>query len=883
MSDHTVAAQQKSGEKPAIEENAFDALERDFQEVLTELMGDKSLERFRVEYEKLHKALKKSYEGEKRLTQKCRELNAEIVANAAKVSTALKLSQEDQGTIASLKKEIEKAWKMVDAAAEKEARARETIQSLKLEIANLSKLVEQGAGLTMGQEHSVNELLKIKEELTKDRDEKLSEIVELRQSLVEAATKQAKAESEKREADIKINELKEDINVRTHEAQREGRKRDKLDRELKTARLDLESKNIEIKNKQGTLGKLQEECSRLEANLKEQKIANERAVKDNDLLNGRILKTQQENEQQMIQVNILTNENHEKASELKLKEEEINTLRQENMKLAKLRETIQRKLRGVEDHKSEIEQDKETLKSNIIGLERELEAMKKNAEIDRKKIDELTREKELLNKKMLKTAADTTKQQDIVKLHEQSKKNLEHEIQNYKDEAQKQRKLIYQLEKERDRYINEASEMTQKCLGAMEEVKIREMQIFDYKKKIAEAETKLKQQQNLYEAVRSDRNLYSKNLIESQDEIQEMKRKLKIMNHQIDQLKEEISAKDSALLKERLDHQDVEKHKEQLKAELARMRQEVEHMRQRCGELEAENGKQHKIIMSADAERLRQKKELDQVINERDILGTQLIRRNDELALLYEKIKIQQSTLNKGEIQYRQRLEDIRLLKLEVKKLRREKNILLKSVANVDELRRELFHVQRELLRERTRCKALEEELENPMNIHRWRKLEGSDPSTYEMIQKIQTLQRRLISKTEEVVSKEMSIQEKEKLYIDLKQILARQPGPEVAEQLQIYQQSLKDKTKQMKAMSSELNMCEAQNSEYRYEIETLVRELHDAKNKYYMQKRKERNLKERERHMTGGMIPPLISSQRQESVNRFTGGGFNLKQAQKA
>ena len=40
--------------------------------------------------------------------------------------------------------------------------------------------------------------------------------------------------------------------------------------------------------------------------------------------------------------------------------------------------------------------------------------------------------------------------------------------------------------------------------------------------------------------------------------------------------------------------------------------------------------------------------------------------------------------------------------------------------------RRELYHVQRELLRERTRCKALEEELENPMNIHRWRKLEVS-------------------------------------------------------------------------------------------------------------------------------------------------------------
>ena len=75
------------------------------------------------------------------------------------------------------------------------------------------------------------------------------------------------------------------------------------------------------------------------------------------------------------------------------------------------------------------------------------------------------------------------------------------------------------------------------------------------------------------------------------------------------------------------------------------------------------------------------------LVSERDILGTQLVRRNDELALLYEKIKIQQSTLNKGEIQYRQRLEDIRILKLEIRKLRREKTTLTKSVASVEDLR----------------------------------------------------------------------------------------------------------------------------------------------------------------------------------------------------
>lgn len=58
-------------------------------------------------------------DNEKRLVKKCRELNSEIVGNAAKVQTALKLSEEDQQTIVALKKEIEKAWKMVDSSHEK--------------------------------------------------------------------------------------------------------------------------------------------------------------------------------------------------------------------------------------------------------------------------------------------------------------------------------------------------------------------------------------------------------------------------------------------------------------------------------------------------------------------------------------------------------------------------------------------------------------------------------------------------------------------------------------------------------------------------------------------------------------------------------------------
>ena len=60
------------------------------------------------------------------------------------------------------------------------------------------------------------------------------------------------------------------------------------------------------------------------------------------------------------------------------------------------------------------------------------------------------------------------------------------------------------------------------------------------------------------------------------------------------------------------------------------------------------------------------------VINERDILGTQLIKRNEELSLLYEKIKIQKSTLDKGEIYYQERLTDIANIRKHIAELKRQ-------------------------------------------------------------------------------------------------------------------------------------------------------------------------------------------------------------------
>jgi chromosome segregation ATPase len=423
--------------------------------------------------------------------------------------------------------------------------------------------------------------------------------------------------------------------------------------------------------------------------------------------------------------------------------------------------------------------------------------------------------------------------------------SLVSEVSDQKQEIQHLRKAIYQLEKDRERLSNEVTNQRASFLSTQEELKLRDVQILELTRRSTEWEAKLRQQQQLYEGVRADRNHYSKGLIEAQDEIAELRKKFKIMGHQIEQLKDEVSSKDQAIVKVHYEFQKAEKIKENLQNELNKLNLHVKANHELIEQQDNELKKLTTALKHMDEESLAQRKEYDHIINERDILGMQLIRRNDELALLYEKLKVQRSALRHGEAQYSARMDDLRLLRIKVKDLVRENRLYAGSGEQIAELRREILHLQRELLQEKTKVTALSEELENPMNVHRWRKLEGSDPATFELIQKIQTLQRRLISKTEEVVEKGLIIQEKDKLYAELKSILARQPGPEVAEQLNVYQQNLKKKSSQMKAMASEVNMYQAQVNEYKYELERVNRELMDMKKKYYENKRKEQLARE--------------------------------------
>ena len=70
-----------------------------------------------------------------------------------------------------------------------------------------------------------------------------------------------------------------------------------------------------------------------------------------------------------------------------------------------------------------------------------------------------------------------------------------------------------------------------------------------------------------------------------------------------------------------------------------------------------------------------------------------------------------------GEATFREREEDVRVLRIEVKRLRQEEASLQKTAQNMEEMKKEVLQLQKDLLQEKTKVKSLQSELENPLNM----------------------------------------------------------------------------------------------------------------------------------------------------------------------
>ena len=529
-------------------------------------------------------------------------------------------------------------------------------------------------------------------------------------------------------------------------------------------------------------------------------------------------------------------EKSHKALDISIKEKtfEHGITKKELKKVKKIIAIAEKRVAHFLKMKAKADIAREEIMAQKTKVQDELLTQKQACEKLKKSISELTREKDILDKDLVNSEDRAGRLGAVIKLQHNTGKNLGVEETGHVIHGRQQHEQIEALEADLEKYERAHSEANKMYYAALDWVKREDRNIVELQMNISEGGTRLKQQQNLYEQVRADRNTYSKNLIEHQNEILEMRRRFKMMNHQIEQLKEEITGKDHALVKEHFEHHKVEREKDVLKNAVTKAKKRTVNCRQIGAQQSSELQKLNSILQEAEAERNRQSKEISAITAEQQLLGTQLTQRNQELRTLYEKIKLLRARLMTGERYYDKINNQTNEFYSTIDELTTELEQAKGNVTELDGLKRTALNIESDLTREKMKKTFLSAELSRPINVHRWRKLEGSDPARWAQVQKLQELQTSVIDKAQEVMDKDILIQEKEVLYVELKNVLGRQPGPEVAEQLEVYEYNLKQKNKQMKQMRGELKLYQEQVKQHKRDIEHVAEKRETLKGSYF-------------------------------------------------
>lgn len=829
----TTAQQDKLFEEICVQNQNFDTYEKGFQELLADIENDEALETFNNEYKTLHMSFLKCHEGEKRLIRKCADLMAEINSCALKVRSAVELSGADKNTIEQLKKEITKAKAKVSQSKETEITLKEKIKQLKVDIKELDKQVQRGAEGVLGHDTTLIELGRVRGDLQKEHDTQKAQLLAIQHDITHLEQRLRKAQDDKKAQDNELSALHSAIELKNQELEEQRSRKDRKERDLKGLKDELAKSNRQMIENQAAIAVSNADIDKLDRKVTAAKEEADKVGRELQMLAKQIKQVTDALKDCLESNSHLQKQATALSGQLKQKEGEVNSMRREQLKQAKLVDVIVKRNVVIESQRSEADGARSRLQAEIDQQSLAISSLTKQTDNDHKQIEDLTRERDILNKNYLKAQSATQRQKDWLVVKESQRRNLEHQIRGFERHAQKQQEIIHQLMSEAEQYERDAIEAALKFQAGVDAVKASEEEIVEKQKLIQEGESRLKQQLTLLDTVRNERALFTKQLQQLHSDIAEMRRKLKIMIAQIKQSKDEIQQKEKELLREEGIFNNLNRDKKQHEIQIDAYKNKAERREGEIAEYNRELHKLNQIIADADAEKARQKRDHVNVLNERDILGAQLIKRNDELAHLYEKIRIQQSSLRKGESQYNARLRDIQHLSLRIHQLRSELEQMRNFARRLPELKLLMNKGTRELTRERCRVRALLDECDNALNVHRWVVLEGSEPQTAEMIHRVMALQQELIAKSNEVAAKDRIVAEKEKMYVELKAIIQRQPGPEVAEQLNVYHDNLQKKTGQMKAMKASLRHFQEQVEHYKSQLDEMNGELHDINNAY--------------------------------------------------
>ncbi|XP_026840072.1 cilia- and flagella-associated protein 58 [Drosophila persimilis] len=796
---------------------------------------------------------------------RAQELQKTIETLEGRLENAARVSKLDMATIEELRGVIEGAWKQKDAAQIREQSAQDEVLSLREKLDESEQMVAH-----------LNEkrLAMSKRDDGKERERLTAEINELNKRLQMQRSCTAELDSTIEGLEAKNKELVKLLDETSTDACNLKRKSDALAKELATMKSDETKYQEQISHMKSANEHLTKVKVRQNLQILSLKTNLEHLNTQHNATSNKLAKLTVDLEYAVQERDKNKRALNQRINLLKVREDELIKVRQENGKLAKSQETIARKYAGLDESKREVEEENIRLKTQLGTQDKELESMRRVVHHFEKHNENLTKERDVLRRDL---QAEHQQLEQITAQHQES----QHEVRALTDtittmdiRLKKLNEDANKLKKEKTKKMDEIQHWIDKLDALQNEMRLKENYEIELKRTISDLEAKCSKFQQQHDVLANERQSLQRNLQLADDDRQKLRDQLVNLQSHIEKLKGKISYRDGELNKLQLQIDRMEKERRLLRNEVRQAQLGQQHTKAELLDKRKENDRHAKSLQEDEQRLSRLRKDVDNLMNEKNAISAALTKRNEEYDRLKHTLENLQTVYDQAERQCGQCQDDMRLMGVEIKNLRTERDVLRADRESAADLRQELLQMHRMLNQERIKARALQDEMVTPMNVHRWRLLSGKDPEKMDLLERIRILRKQLLSQNVAALEHERALNEAQQLYAALKEFMLKLPSHKVRAELNSVKATLSAKERKLRVLKAELSVKEADEKSNVVKLEEMRLNLALTKTQLLEEKKRKQKLLE-ERQLLEQMQAHCYSAPPQ--LPRTLGAGFKM------
>lgn len=365
---------------------------------------------------------------------------------------------------------------------------------------------------------------------------------------------------------------------------------------------------------------------------------------------------------------------------------------------------------------------------------------------------------------------------------------------------------------EREQKSRDFVKAQQRYQQVLQEIKGRDLIIGEHKKKNQEVQKRLKEFAQMYDIIRNERNKCVSLIQMATQRAAELREKLKIYGNEMEILRTNVSSKERQLQKGMLKQANNHMIRDSLQKDVSRVSLHLQEVKEKREQQKMEIGRLTNMINQAEEEMVGLRKKYELAVQNRNERGVQLIEREEEVCIFYEKINTQEMLLRNGDVEMMALDEKIRFLTMQVTEEKRQIEQIKRELPNKKALESDLITLQIQLSQCNDRAAELEQLAQSPDKESRIRILDGNDPSLQDLMKKMEELELRLSEKEEHLLEKDFLYEQVSRLSerIRIKTENGKEDTLVLAKKMNELQKNIKDTTRKMMSCIAELSMQQA-------------------------------------------------------------------------